>query len=103
MSSFGERGRNGSAADANGSGRWWALAALSLSGLLVGLDSTVLHVALPELSTSLHATTSQLQWFADAFTLVVGLVMLPAANLGDRYGRKRLLQALTPRPASPSG
>lgn len=93
MSSFGTGEGTGSAADAGGSGRWWALAALSLSGLLVGLDSTVLNVALPELSTSLHATTSQLQWFADAFTLVVGLAMLPAANLGDRYGRKRLLVA----------
>jgi MFS family permease len=69
------------------------LAALALSGLTIGLDSTVLNVALPELSTSLHATTGQLQWFADAYTLVVGVAMLPAANLGDRYGRKRLLVA----------
>ncbi len=83
----------GTAADAGESGRWWALAALALSGLTIGLDSTVLNVALPELSTSLHATTGQLQWFADAYTLVVGVAMLPAANLGDRYGRKRLLVA----------
>ncbi len=76
---------------ASGSARWWALAALALSGLTIGLDATVLNVALPELSTSLHATTGQLQWFADAYTLVVGVAMLPAANLGDRYGRKRLL------------
>jgi EmrB/QacA subfamily drug resistance transporter len=79
--------------DPGGSGRWWALAALALAGLVVGFDSTVLNVALPELSTSLHATTGQLQWFADAYTLVVGVAMLPAANLGDRYGRKRLLVA----------
>jgi MFS transporter, DHA2 family, multidrug resistance protein len=72
-------------------GRWWALAALALSGLTIGLDATVLNIALPELSTSLHATTGQLQWFATAYTLVVGVAMLPAANLGDRYGRKRLL------------
>jgi MFS transporter, DHA2 family, multidrug resistance protein len=76
---------------AGGSGRWWALAALALSGLTIGLDATVLNIALPELSTSLHATTGQLQWFATAYTLVVGVAMLPAANLGDRYGRKRLL------------
>ncbi len=69
------------------------MAALALSGLTIGLDSTVLNVALPELSTALHATTGQLQWFADAYTLVVGVAMLPAANLGDRYGRKRLLVA----------
>jgi DHA2 family multidrug resistance protein-like MFS transporter len=72
-------------------GRWWALAALALSGMTISLDGTVLNVALPELSTSLHATTAQLQWFADAYTLMVGVAMLPAANLGDRYGRKRLL------------
>ncbi|MGH3247492.1 MAG: MFS transporter [Trebonia sp.] len=75
------------------SGRWWALAALALSGLTIGLDATVLNIALPELSTSLHATTGQLQWFSTAYTLVVGVAMLPAANLGDRYGRKRLLVA----------
>jgi MFS transporter, DHA2 family, multidrug resistance protein len=74
-----------------GSGRWWALAALALSGLTIGLDATVLNVALPELSLSLHATTGQLQWFSAAYTLVVGVAMLPASNLGDRYGRKRLL------------
>jgi EmrB/QacA subfamily drug resistance transporter len=73
--------------------RWWALAALALSGLTIGLDATVLNIALPELSTSLHATTGQLQWFSTAYTLVVGVAMLPASNLGDRYGRKRLLIA----------
>jgi MFS family permease len=67
--------------------RWWALAALALSGLTIGLDATVLNIALPELSTSLHATTGQLQWFSTAYTLVVGVAMLPASNLGDRYGR----------------
>jgi MFS transporter, DHA2 family, multidrug resistance protein len=77
----------------SGSLRWWALAALALSGLTIGLDATVLNIALPELSTSLHATTGQLQWFSTAYTLVVGVAMLPASNLGDRYGRKRLLIA----------
>ncbi|HEY2521999.1 MAG TPA: MFS transporter [Streptosporangiaceae bacterium] len=75
----------------SGSRRWWALAALALSGLTIGLDATVLNIALPELSTSLHATIGQLQWFSTAYTLVVGVAMLPASNLGDRYGRKRLL------------
>jgi MFS transporter, DHA2 family, multidrug resistance protein len=83
--------RNETSLTGNGSGRWWALAALALSGLTIGLDATVLNIALPELSLSLHATTGQLQWFAAAYTLVVGVAMLPASNLGDRYGRKRLL------------
>jgi DHA2 family multidrug resistance protein-like MFS transporter len=70
---------------------WWALGALALSGLTIGLDATVLNIALPELSTSLHASTGSLQWFSTAYTLVVGVAMLPASNLGDRFGRKRFL------------
>ena len=63
-------------------GRWWALAALSVAGLTIGIQSTVINIALPQLSTALHATTGQLQWIASAFTLVAGVGMLPAANLG---------------------
>jgi MFS transporter, DHA2 family, multidrug resistance protein len=69
------------------------LAALALSGLTIGLDTTVLNIALPELATSLHASTGELQWFSTAYTLVVGVAMLPASNLGDRLGRKRVLIA----------
>ena len=72
-------------------GRWWALAALVVSGLVIGLDSTVLITALPTLSTKLGATTSDLQWIAAAYTLTLGGLLLPAGVLGDRYGRKRLL------------
>jgi EmrB/QacA subfamily drug resistance transporter len=71
--------------------RWWALGAISLSLLVVGLDSTVLTVALPSVATSLHATNGQLQWFADAYLLVLSGLLLPAGTLGDRYGRKRLV------------
>jgi MFS family permease len=78
---------------ASGSKRWWALAALSLAMLTVGLDSTVLTVALPALAKDLHASTSQLQWFSGAYTLVLAAVLLPAGALGDRVGRKRLLLA----------
>jgi EmrB/QacA subfamily drug resistance transporter len=72
-------------------GRWWALAALVVSGLVIGLDSTVLITALPTLSSSLGATTSDLQWIAAAYTLALGGLLLPGGVLGDRYGRKRLL------------
>jgi MFS transporter, DHA2 family, multidrug resistance protein len=71
--------------------RWWALGALALSGLVVGLDLTVLNLALPILSTSLHASTSQLQWFVDAYSLVLAALLLPGGLLGDRYGRKKIL------------
>src|SRR5690242_1871476 len=73
--------------------RWWALAALVLSALAVGLDSTVLSVALPSLATDLHASTAELQWFIDSYNLVLAAALLPAGLLGDRFGRKRLLLA----------
>ncbi len=73
--------------------RWWTLAALALSGLVVGLDLTVLNLALPTLATSLHASTSGLQWFADSYALVFAALLLPAGLVGDRYGRKKVLLA----------
>src|SRR3954452_1178366 len=75
------------------SGRWWALGATALSLLVVGLDMTVLNVALPDIATDLHASTAQLQWFADAYLLVMAAVLLPAGMLGDRFGRKNLTLA----------
>ena len=71
--------------------RWWALAALDLGVLAVGLDVTVLSVALPTLATSLKASESDLQWFSSAYALVLAAGMLPAGVLGDRFGRKRVL------------
>jgi MFS transporter, DHA2 family, multidrug resistance protein len=74
-----------------GNRRWWALAALSLSVLVVGLDVFVLTLAIPKLSIDLHASSSDAQWFLDAYSLVLAAALLPAGLLGDRYGRKRLL------------
>ena len=73
--------------------RYWVLGALMLSMIVVGLDSTVLNVALPTLATQLHATTSQLQWIVDAYLLVLGGLMLPLGALADRVGRKPVLVA----------
>src|SRR6476660_1279729 len=69
--------------------RWWALAATSTTVLVIGLDTTILNVALPDIAVSLHATGAQLQWFADSYLLALGALLLPAGVLGDRYGRKR--------------
>jgi MFS transporter, DHA2 family, multidrug resistance protein len=71
--------------------RWWALIAMAASVLVVGLDLTVLNLALPTIATSLHASTGDLQWFSDAYSLVLAAAILPAGRLGDRYGRKRVL------------
>jgi MFS transporter, DHA2 family, multidrug resistance protein len=71
--------------------RWWALGALTLAVLAVGLDGTVLSVALPTLATDLHASTADLQWFVSGYTLVLAAALLPGGLLGDRFGRKRVL------------
>jgi DHA2 family multidrug resistance protein-like MFS transporter len=71
--------------------RWWALAALAVSVLVVGLDLFVLNLALPTISGQLHASSGDLQWFVDAYSLVLAAALLPAGLLGDRLGRKRLL------------
>ena len=71
--------------------RWWVLGALAISVLVVGLDLFVLNLALPTMSVDLHASSSDLQWFVDAYSLVLAAALLPAGMLGDRYGRKRLL------------
>src|SRR3954468_23406217 len=71
--------------------RWYALAALALSTLAVGLDTTVLSVALPTLARDLHASTGDLQWFTTAYLLVLAAALLPAGMLGDRLGRRRML------------
>jgi EmrB/QacA subfamily drug resistance transporter len=78
-------------AEGKASTRWLALIALSVAVLVVGIDLTVLNVALPTLAASLHASTSQLQWFVDSYSLVLAGLLLPAGVLADRYGRKRLL------------
>jgi MFS transporter, DHA2 family, multidrug resistance protein len=76
---------------ASGRRRWWALGALALSVLVVGLDIFVLTLAIPTLSADLHASASDAQWFVDAYSLVLAAALLPAGLLGDRYGRRKLL------------
>jgi EmrB/QacA subfamily drug resistance transporter len=66
---------------------------VTLAVLAVGLDGTILSVALPTLSTALHASESDLQWFSSGYLLVLGAAMLPAGLLGDRFGRKKVLMA----------
>ncbi len=76
---------------APGRRRWWALGALAVSVLVVGLDLFVLSLALPTLAVDLHASTGDLQWFVASYSLVLAAALLPAGLLGDRIGRKKLL------------
>ncbi|MHB8612305.1 MAG: MFS transporter [Candidatus Dormibacteraceae bacterium] len=71
--------------------KWSALAAVTLGVLAVGLDVTVLSVALPTLAVALHASESDLQWFSAGYALTLAGGMLPFGVLGDRFGRKRVM------------
>jgi EmrB/QacA subfamily drug resistance transporter len=73
--------------------RWWMLGVACLSVLVVALDLTILNIALPSISAALHASTGDLQWIVDAYSLAFAAVMLPAGLAGDRFGRRRLLLA----------
>jgi DHA2 family multidrug resistance protein-like MFS transporter len=67
--------------------RWWILAVLCLSVLLVVVDNTIVNVALPTISRDLNASTQALQWVVDAYTLVFAGLLLLAG-----LGRRRTLQ-----------
>ncbi len=73
--------------------RWWILGVLCTSLLVIGLDNTILNVALPTLVRDLHASTSQLQWLVDAYVLVFAGLLLTTGSLSDRYGRRYALAA----------
>jgi EmrB/QacA subfamily drug resistance transporter len=73
--------------------RWKTLAVLALSLLIIGLDNTILNVALPNLQDEFDASTSTLQWIVDSYLLVFAGLLLTMGTLGDRFGRKRGLQA----------
>ncbi|HLH68394.1 MAG TPA: MFS transporter [Candidatus Dormibacteraeota bacterium] len=74
-----------------GARRWWALGGIQVAVLAVGLDITVLSVALPTLAGALRASEADLQWFSSGYTLVLAAAMLPAGLLGDRYGRRKVM------------
>ena len=61
---------------------------LCLALLVVGIDGTIVNVALPSFVRELDATSSDLQWIVDAYTIVFASFLLIAGNTGDRLGRK---------------
>jgi EmrB/QacA subfamily drug resistance transporter len=75
--------------------RWKTLGVLSLALLIIGLDNTILSVALPSLQEQLDADSSQLQWINDSYLLVFAGLLLSFGVFGDRFGRKLALQAGT--------
>jgi EmrB/QacA subfamily drug resistance transporter len=71
--------------------RWLTLAVVCVSLMVIGVDNTILNVALPTLGRELHASTSSLQWMVDIYTLVFAGLLLTAGSLGDRFGRYKSL------------
>lgn len=63
-----------------------------LSLLIIGMDVTIVNVALPAIQHDLHATLSQLQWTLDAYTLVVASLLMLSGSMSDRFGRRRVFQ-----------
>src|SRR6476620_136834 len=69
------------------------LVALCLAALIINVDVTIVNVTLPSLVRELDATTTDLQWVVDAYTLVFAALILAAGSLSDRLGRKEVLLA----------
>jgi EmrB/QacA subfamily drug resistance transporter len=67
--------------------RWWTLGVLALSLVIIGLDNTILNVAIPTLQNDLSATASELQWMVDSYVLVFAGLLLTMGAIGDRFGR----------------
>lgn len=72
--------------------RWWILAILCFGLLVIVLDNSILNVALPTIQKDLDASSSDLQWIVDSYTLVFAGLLLTAGSLGDRFGRRGALQ-----------
>lgn len=71
--------------------RWLILAVICVAQLTVVLDNTVLNVAIPSLTKEMAATTADVQWMINAYSLVQSGLLLTAGNSADRYGRKKML------------
>lgn len=71
--------------------RWKALYSISLPLIMVGIDSTILNVALPDIAKALHTSSSELVWINSAYIIIYGSTILLTGTLGDKFGRKRFL------------
>ncbi len=68
------------------------LVVLCISLMIVIIGNTALNVALPRLALDLDASTTDLQWMVDSYSLVFAGMLFTAGTLGDRFGRKGALQ-----------
>ncbi|MFJ4004885.1 MFS transporter [Streptomyces sp. NPDC090023] len=77
--------------EATGANRWVVLVVLCVSLLLVGLDATVLHVAVPAVTEDLRPSAVELLWIVDIYPLACASLLILFGTLGDRVGRRRVL------------
>ena len=68
--------------------RWWTLAAVATAQLMVGLDLTIMNIALPSAQRSLHMSDPTRQWVITAFALCYGSLLLLGGRLADLLGRR---------------
>jgi EmrB/QacA subfamily drug resistance transporter len=72
--------------------RYLVLAICCLSLFIVGLDTTIVNVALPSIGRDFHAPVSGLQWTIDAYLLVIASLLMLSGSTADRVGRRRVFQ-----------
>ncbi len=72
--------------------RLLVLAICCMSLLIVGMDNTIVNVALPSIRTDLDASVEGLQWTIDGYTLVLASLLVLAGSTADRFGRRRTFQ-----------
>jgi MFS family permease len=73
--------------------RTWVLALAAVASLMTALDALVVSASLTTIQAELGATAEQLEWTVNAYNLVMAVLLMPAAALGDRYGRRRMFAA----------
>jgi EmrB/QacA subfamily drug resistance transporter len=68
----------------------WVLVLASVASLMAALDAMVVSTALTTIRLDLGASIEQLEWTVNAYNLTLAVLLLPAAALGDRFGRRRM-------------
>lgn len=68
-----------------------ALFVLSLAVFMVAIDGTVISVAVPAITEQLNPSYNQVLWIGDIYSFVLAGLLVTMGNIGDRWGRKRLL------------
>ena len=71
--------------------RWLALLFVSLAVALVIVDSTIINVAIPAIVTDLNASSTDVQWIQESYTLVFAALLLVFGALADKWGRRSML------------